>query len=359
MIRNSGFEDAVFRSGLCTSGSLKGVSSGSHYNRAWIVHIVFSEAISRILVTRFMNEKNPVIPSCLWDLAADPNPIIIDQQSESLIGFFAEFENYKEACRSGGLGPTAIFWMNYLDMMETQNMIHLAIQENNLEMLIYSWKLILPWYFALNKTNYARYGSVYFNNLVNIDLIYPGLRDLLQNKGMSIQAQESYPSRTSIDQRGEQTINKDAKTAGGIKGFASDPSSVLKWTLNRPEQAKNTRKIKQMAGIETSCEYRPLRRSQVKKSEEQVQNVIRVLNEDYNNPFGLPTESNLVNLSSGVTNDDTNVSELYNNGKKAFEEFTTSRIHSSVVPFYSPIHRNKLKLFQSTSTTVTTSNQLK
>ena len=45
--------------------------------------------------------------------------------------------------------------------------------------------------------------------------------------------------RVAVDQRGEQTLNRDAKTTGGITHFASDNSSILKWTLNRAEQAKN------------------------------------------------------------------------------------------------------------------------
>ena len=32
--------------------------------------------------------------------------------------------------------------------------------------------------------------------------------------------------------------------AGGMKGFASDNSSITKWCLNRPEQAKNTNPLK-------------------------------------------------------------------------------------------------------------------
>ena len=37
--------------------------------------------------------------------------------------------------------------------------------------------------------------------------------ELVKN-GLSIQAQEKYPLATACDQRGEQTINRDAKTAG-------------------------------------------------------------------------------------------------------------------------------------------------
>jgi hypothetical protein len=56
--------------------------------------------------------------------------------------------------------------------------------------------------------------SCYIYTLVNIDVLYPGLRELLETVGISVQGQSNYRLRTAIDQRGEQTINKDAKTTG-------------------------------------------------------------------------------------------------------------------------------------------------
>ena len=38
-------------------------------------------------------------------------------------------------------------------------------------------------------------------------------------KGLTSQAQEKYNLRTALDQRGEQTINRDAKVAGGMIYF--------------------------------------------------------------------------------------------------------------------------------------------
>ena len=51
---------------------------------------------------------------------------------------------------------------------------------------------------------------------LQIDDRYPGLKPLLQSNGFSVQAQTAYPIRTSIDQRGEQSINRDAKTLGNF-----------------------------------------------------------------------------------------------------------------------------------------------
>ena len=56
---------------------------------------------------------------------------------------------------------------------------------------------------------------------------------------------------------------------GGTKGFAANNNSVTKWCLNRPEQAKNTNALKQMAGVASSADiYKALRPPQIIKSED-------------------------------------------------------------------------------------------
>ncbi len=67
-----------------------------------------------------------------------------------------------------------------------------------------------------------------------------------------MQAQDRYPCRILIDQRGEQTINGDAKVSGGIKFFASDENAVMKLTLNRAAQAKNTKELYSLACVKQS-----------------------------------------------------------------------------------------------------------
>ena len=95
-------------------------------------------------------------------------------------------------------------------------MIHLAVRENNFDLRLAAWKNWLPLHFASNQFTYARYGSYYVEVLANIETPYPGLKQLPQNTGLSVQAQEMYPFRVAIDQRGEQTINRDAKTTGKV-----------------------------------------------------------------------------------------------------------------------------------------------
>ena len=95
-------------------------------------------------------------------------------------------------------------------------MIHLTVQENNCDLRLAAWENWLPLYFATNQFNYARYDSYYIEVLANIETLYPGLKQPLQKTGLSGQVQEMYPSRVAFHQRGEQTVNRDAKTAGKV-----------------------------------------------------------------------------------------------------------------------------------------------
>ena len=73
---------------------------------------------------------------------------------------------------------------------------------------------------------------------------------------------------------------------GGIKSFATNPDAVMKWCLNMADQAKNVNALKEMAGIYCPSEkYKPLCPSQILINENLVAEVIRVLEEEYINPF--------------------------------------------------------------------------
>ena len=93
-------------------------------------------------------------------------------------------------------------------------MIHTAVQQNNFEMRLQAWTYWIPFYFSTNLVNYARYRTFYLETLKNIHKNYPGSKELLRTTGLSVQ--DRYAHRTAIDQRGEQTINRDAKTSSKI-----------------------------------------------------------------------------------------------------------------------------------------------
>ena len=81
--------------------------------------------------------------------------------------------------------------------------------------------------------NCTRYGTYYTRVLKNIEERYSGNKYILPVSGISVQAQQRYPTRIAIDIRNEQTINRDAKTPGDITNFSTKQTLVNKLYMSR------------------------------------------------------------------------------------------------------------------------------
>ena len=126
-----------------------------------------------------------------------------------------------------------------------------------------------------------------------------------------------------------------AKTAGGV---TTKEENILKWCLNRSEQAKNTRALQDLCGIGTDTGiYKPTRPSQIVKSEKLVSSVMKVLTE-----VGIDKDV-LVCISSGLQVSDEvaeNILELPEMGRKQHAEFVESRLQKNAVSFHNTIKTN-------------------
>ena len=315
IVCGSGFEDIIFQADICSTGSLNGVLTGSHYNRCWAVHSNFAEALERLLFKRFLSiyDKSDVMKQLVGRTSVCSKELMKLLENTDMIKLLEDYGYFKNCVRNGHHGMTPQFWLvHYLDIMSNQHLLHSAVQSNNFLLRLHGLKAALPFFFALNKQNYARYGSIYVNTLENLKKTHPGCMELLSEKGLSVQGQQRHKSRIAIDQRGEQTINKDAKVSGGIKYFASDENAILKWTLNRSMQAMNTKALMELADVKSSEEgYKSNRPSQILKLEKLVEAIVSVMTEEYMNPFDESLEKNyLYNLSSGVQLDSEIASEI-------------------------------------------------
>ena len=89
---------------------------------------------------------------------------------------------------------------------------------------------------------------------------------------------------------------------GGIRNFSHNQNTYEKWVLNRPFQAKMVESLLCLAeiGKPSTNPRNCLRETQMKKSEEKVQKIIKVMKDVFLNPFSEDLEKDkLFNLSSG------------------------------------------------------------
>ena len=118
-------------------------------------------------------------------------------ENQSFQDLQERYGQYKDNIRSE---KTSQFWLlNYLDVMEALHLIHSAVHENDYALRLKGWISMMPYFFALNKTNYSRHGSYYIQQLISLDRTHPGCKELIEIKGASVQAQDECPLRTAID----------------------------------------------------------------------------------------------------------------------------------------------------------------
>ena len=94
---------------------------------------------------------------------------------------------------------------------------------------------------------------------------------------------------------------------------------MLKWCLNRADQSRNFKLMKEMTGATTKYVVcKSVRPSQILDSEKMVTCVIDVLSE-YLNAFSVSLDENLYNLSSGVPVEDELANEILCTEQKGSE----------------------------------------
>lgn len=217
IISNSGFEEVLFQAGHCNSGSINGVITGKHYNRCWLVHESFSEALERLFLIRFLT----TIPDTVVTFAQSSSSSAMIQEilaDENASSYIQSYETYKKRCLKGDFGKTPQFWMMYMNLIDRQRKLHYAIKNNDFSLRLLVWKESLPLCFATNRVHYARYGTYYLKSIECLESTHPGAKEEIEKVGLSVR-RNTLGIGQAVDLAGEQTYMRNAKTAGMQRKF--------------------------------------------------------------------------------------------------------------------------------------------
>ena len=212
-VESSGFEDVMFQAGLCSSGSIAGVMSGKHYNRCWLVHEVFSEALERLFIEQYL----PTIPKTVEEfLLNESDEVTANSHSDGpLKDYVTQYQTQKSKCLDREFGKTPQYWAKYMELVDHQHKLHFSINTNDYDLRMLIWKESLPLCFATSRVHYARYGTYYVNCLEYLDTTHPGARQEIEDFGLSVRRNQLGVGQ-SIDMAGEQSFMRNAKTAGEL-----------------------------------------------------------------------------------------------------------------------------------------------
>ena len=377
MMNGSGFEDIVLESGLCASGSIEQVLSGKHYNRSMRVHQRMLVALEQLIFEAFIDKvhdgklSNFVDKTDLQILENLANHLSVDGVHDVLQFSHCKtllnlYDAFKCEIRKGELGITAQFWLTYCDCIWNVLRFQRAIKTNDLNQYIISIRRLCDLIFSSDHLHYARYLPLYHAQLENLNTSHPGARQMLSECGISVSRSSVPGCRNAIDITIEQTINRSAKTPGGIIGFSRKPTAYYRWCLTRSTRAEYVEAAldgADLTGNSTDI-HKCNRPSEIRKSSLDVAHVVTAVKQ-YMNPFATQGEDKqtLFCLSSGQPATDAVKQDLMSYvkaGEDAARNFICTRIVNKTVKFYDTLKKQNLKTFKSMAVKrVVTSSQKK
>ena len=353
----SGFEDTIYQADLCTTGSVKGILSGKHYNRTWLVNECFAEAIDRLFCEKYVSLPQPLEVKIKTMSEIRVEALDSISETEELKTYAQTYAQAKKECSEGKYGKTPQFWMQYLNAVERLHILHYAININDFDLRLQMWEEAIQGCFSMNKVNYVRYGTYYVMQLNNLEQTHPGAGEELQKNGTSV-CRNNLDIRQSIDGAGESTFMKDAKIVGGIKNFSSQDSTYEKWVLSRAGQAEYRSELFKITRMDKDAmePRKCLRPTEILKSEAAVKTIMEVLQNTFVNPFSEDLDkSKLYNLaSSGSPITDTTAECMLSyeeRGKEMMNKFRTriKGTHTDGKKFFDPIKKSKWEGFSSST----------
>ena len=172
---DAGLRDLSVESGVIADGLIAGVLDGKKYNRAIRLHKLVYEALLRLAWSGFEawledGDKNELAETLLH----------VTDFAENISGeTWLEFQlvhscsqDYLDFLRTEN-GDLSTFWMSYVDMVEIVLGLVRASREGDLEHHLMSIRAMIPWCFAYDRLNYARYLPYYFATMCCLSMDYP------------------------------------------------------------------------------------------------------------------------------------------------------------------------------------------
>lgn len=354
---HSGLEDILVEAGVVAPGSIAGVVSGHHYNRAIRAHKYAYEALQQLRWKSFLKslpEEGSIVESVFAAMAK------IELSHTWLEGLsipeaevvFTKYDMFVQNERAKS--PVFDFWSSYIDMVQTLLLSLRATREGNWLLHLSSCKEMAVWFHAYDRINYERYLPAYILEMEELSTTHPEIHEAFSHGKFAVQRQSNYGfSQVACDMTIEQTMNRDSKTKGGMVGITLNKGAVNRWVLSHPERAAIAKSCQVMAGKDDSVRSRKdLDVVHIRRDNEAVRSIVDTV-EVMVNPFSYCGEK-LVNISSGLVVGDDIAQDLlqaHQKGCNMYSAFCKERLFvGATKDLHDPIKMSKLKTFTSSST---------
>ena len=347
---DAGLSDILIEAGVVAEGSLSGVISGHHYNRSIHAYKILYETMEELRFQEYLDSIDEAryeevvctLEATDWYSFAEVEGNIIEIQ--------LDYDQWAE--KRSEEDPTFKYFSSLIDIISLLLTFIRATRTSDFNLHLAVIEHMMPWYFAYDRTNYARYLPAYWTEMCNLKTTHPLAEEEFQVRGSwTIQRQDKWPfASIACDQGLEETLNRDTKIQGGIRRFTLIRSAVLRWLYAQPERAEIARICEEMCGLERADRKpRELDETRIKRVRELVLSVKNTVCSMLNPWSSRQDSSHLLNISSGaiaIDNVKHDLLQAYAIGKSDMTNFLKSRISpEGKINLYDTLPKLKLKTF--------------
>ncbi|VDI69861.1 Hypothetical predicted protein [Mytilus galloprovincialis] len=210
---NSGWTSALSQANIASSGTADSFLKASHVSRTRHAHEVTASALY-ILMKRsysmFMEERD----------SEEDQPV---------------FEEWIE--RREIESPLFHYWSLTMKFEMTILMFIRSLREGNFQLYKDSIALLIPWFFALDHPNYARWLPIHLRDMMVLPDVAPTVAKEFDDGRFVVRKSHKRFSSIAIDQAHEQN-NKLVKGDGGAIGLTENMTQLQRWMVSGPEIAR-------------------------------------------------------------------------------------------------------------------------
>lgn len=274
-----GLTNISIDSEILTTGSVNSFLTGKHFNRCKKIHPLLSLALQLLHCEKFLEREQHDIKE-IKDFLQKFN----EQQTErpktienhNFKQLFDKYEKYRSETFQSLYGKTVQIYLMYTRLVENYMTLEYSVRTGNFNLLIW----ILPKiniFFSFNHQNYARYLTIYFDKLKNVEESHPELLNDCGVTFMGIRRTCKSFSRIPLDLTVEQTVNADAaSTDSGVINIINSSSARQKWTVTHSLRTSGTSKILEFCGITLSDHTtKDLKKFSIKKASDNLETLLQ------------------------------------------------------------------------------------
>ena len=235
-----------------------------------------------------------------------------------------------------------------------------SFREANFFLYCQSLAELLPYFFANNNVNYARWLPIHYRDMVTLEQKHPQLAQEFQSGNFVVHKSSRQFSAVAIDQAHEQA-NAVIKADGGAIGMTEDPSALRRWMIAGPEVSHLVAQYEAACGTKEGTEHTSHHEETERAQRVFLQKVEKLsqATQDMGNPFQEESWDQL-SLDTKDIAHQTAVELIgthLEKDKVRFQEFMKGLEWEEESTFYEPIKKSRVDFFRQVPASVDSSKQ--